>query len=405
MNLLKLSKQQIDKLVSGLVEADENQEDAFARSVWSLITEPGDTFAAALIDTLGAAQALAAELNQINHNKYIKLLNSNGISGAASDRFRNFESLLTDARQRWQPRLKLNSVENMLNLARVSKAKLVVPGNEYWPEQLNDLELGKPHCLWLRGNLKSLGATNFSLAVVGSRLASSYGDWVTSEIVSECASNSIAVVSGGAYGIDATAHRSALALGVQTIAIMAGGVDRLYPSGNSDLLRRVMQSGAVIAEQAPGSNPTRWRFLQRNRLIAALASATVVVEAGRRSGAINTAMHADTLARPLAVIPGPISSPTSAGCHALIKNDSARIAGSVADVIDLVTGNSQPALFEEDLGALEKRALDAMNNRDSEEQNIAMRAGLTNRELNSALGRLQLLGLVVQGQRGWRKVT
>jgi DNA processing protein len=214
------------------------------------------------------------------------------------------------------------------------------------------------------------------------------------------------IVSGGAYGIDAVAHRAALAVDIPTIAIMAGGVDRFYPSGNSELLSRVEKHGSVISEQAPGSNPTKWRFLQRNRLIAALGSATIVVEAGKRSGAINTAHHAVELSRPLGVVPGPINSPASMGCHNLIRENTSAIITSAQDAINLATGRWEPELFDElPIGPLETRALDAMGRSQVAETEISTKAGLTARELITALGRLQLLGLVAQGERGWRKLT
>jgi DNA processing protein len=162
----------------------------------------------------------------------------------------------------------------------------------------------------------------------------------------------------------------------------------------------------VISEQAPGSNPTKWRFLQRNRLIAALGTATIVVEAGKRSGAINTAHHAVELSRPLGVVPGQMNSPASQGCHNLIRENSGQIITSAQDAVNLATGGAEPELFEDlPIGPLETRALDAMGRSQVAEPDIATKAGLTARELITALGRLQLLGLVAQGERGWRKLT
>ncbi len=403
---LKLSENQIAKLMSGISDEGQDAIDSFSRAVWSLITEPGDSFAAALISTLGAREALASEINRISSKKYVEKITSAGFSDESGERFKNLDRLLLDARERWQPRLKLSSVENMLAVARQSKAKLFTPSNPLWPQQLDDLKLSVPHCLWLRGEATVLSSSYSSLAVVGSRMATSYGEWATTEIVSAARSEQLSIISGGAYGIDAVAHRSALALDIPTIAIMAGGVDRLYPSGNSELLGRVIKNGLVISEQAPGSNPTKWRFLQRNRLIAALGSATIIVEAGKRSGAINTAHHAVELHRPLGVVPGPINSPASAGCHNLIRENQSSILVSAQDAVQLATGRWEPELFEElPMGPLETRTLDAMGRVQVAEPEIASKAGLTTRELITALGRLQLLGLVAQGERGWRKLT
>ncbi len=403
---LKLSESQVAKLMDGLTVGSQDLFDSFARAVWSLITEPGDSFAAALISTLGAREALIAEVNRISIKKYIEQIKAAGFTDESGERFKNLDRLLIDARERWQPRLKLTNVETMLTAARQTGAKLLIPSNDLWPEQIDDLRLATPHCLWLRGEPAVMTSSSQSLAVVGSRMATSYGEWVTTEIISAAAAERLSIISGGAYGIDAVAHRSSLAMEIPTIAIMAGGVDRLYPSGNSELLGRVIRQGLVISEQAPGSNPTKWRFLQRNRLIAALGSATIVVEAGKRSGAINTAHHAVELNRPLGVVPGPINSPASTGCHNLIRENQSAILVSAQDAVQLVTGQWEPELFEEiPMGPLETRALDAMGRSQIAEPEIASKAGLTARELITALGRLQLLGLVAQGERGWRKLT
>ncbi len=392
--------------MSGIVEENCNLGDAFASAVWSLITEPGDSFAAALSSALGPRKALEAELERFSAEQYSKLFTQVQLDEQCLERFRNFDSLLFDARERWQPRLKLSSVEMMFGVARSCKAKLINLENNFWPQQILDLKLGRPHCIWLRGEVSALASAVKSLAIVGARQSTNYGESVTSEIVKSASQKDLAIVSGGAYGIDAAAHRVALEIGVHTIAIMAGGVDRLYPTGNSELLGRVIRQGAVISEQAPGSNPTKWRFLQRNRLIAAVSSATVVVEAGKRSGAVNTAHHAVELNRPLGVVPGPINSPTSVGCLNLIRENPESLITSVQDAICLVTGEWQPDTYDElPIGPLETRALDAMGRSHSEALEIARRAGLTARELRSALNRLQLLGLVAQGERGWRKLT
>ena len=143
------------------------------------------------------------------------------------------------------------------------------------------------------------------------------------------------IVSGGAYGIDAAAHRATLASGGVTVAFLAGGADRLYPAGNSELLRRIASEGVVAAELPPGSAPTRWRFLMRNRLIAAAASATVVVEAGHRSGSLNTAGHAAHMGRPLGAVPGSVLSPASAGCHRLIREYAATCVTTPDEMAEL----------------------------------------------------------------------
>ncbi|MDF2576486.1 MAG: dprA, partial [Agromyces sp.] len=158
-----------------------------------------------------------------------------------------------------------------------------------------------------------------SIALVGARAATGYGEHVTMEASAGLVDRGFAIVSGGAYGIDGMAHRAALASRGVTVAFLAGGVDRFYPLGHEALLARIADTGAVVSELPCGSAPTKWRFLQRNRLIAAAADATVVLEAGMRSGSLNTAGHAAALGRPLGAVPGPVTSPASAGCHRLLR--------------------------------------------------------------------------------------
>jgi DNA processing protein len=240
---------------------------------------------------------------------------------------------------------------------------------------------------------------------VGSRNSTSYGEWVASEIVADSTSRGLAIVSGGAYGIDAIAHRSALALDEVTIAFMAGAIDRLYPSGNAAIFERITKRGVLLAEQAPGASPTKWRFLQRNRLIAALGEATIVVEAGQRSGALNTVTHALALGREVGVIPGAITSQSSAGCNRLISEGLVTSICQTSQAADLALGSA--GWFQQELaglGAFETRALDALDFRAMPESRVASRAGLTSRELAIALGQLSLLGLVKQTDKGWLKL-
>src|SRR5450756_1961145 len=186
------------------------------------------------------------------------------------------------------------------------------------------------------------------------------------------------VVSGGAYGIDAVAHRAALAAGGTTVAFLAGGVDRLYPAGNATLLAAIQESGgSLVSEVPPGSVPSKVRFLQRNRLIAAASRATVVVEAAWRSGALSTATHAAGLLRPVGAVPGPVTSAASAGCHRLLRDGCAVCVTDAADALPL----RRPAPVE----------------------SIARSAGLTVSEVRSGLGRLELAGLAEQDGGRWRQ--
>ena len=191
-----------------------------------------------------------------------------------------------------------------------------------------------PPCLWVRGTV-GLGDLARSVAVVGARASTAYGDHVAGELGSGLARRGFLVVSGLAYGIDGTAHRAALGTGT-SLAVVAGGVDRAYPRGHDALMGELVRRGAVVSEVPPGSAPTRSRFLQRNRLIAALTGGTVVVEAAVRSGALSTARAAAALGRPVAAVPGPVTSSSSAGCHVLVREGRAVLVTDAAEVADLV---------------------------------------------------------------------
>lgn len=210
---------------------------------------------------------------------------------------------------------------------------LIMRGHEHWPAQLADLEAGQPIALWVAGNPELLSNDQHRTLIEGARACTSYGHEVAAQYASAHVANGHTIISGGAFGIGAQALRTALAEGAPSIAVMAGGLDRYYPSAHQALLERVADTGAVIAEVSHGTPPSRWRFLGRNRLIAALADTMIVVEAGRRSGALFTAGWANMLARNTYAVPGSILSTTSAGCHKLIRESTAHITTSPEDTL------------------------------------------------------------------------
>ncbi|NUL47934.1 DNA-protecting protein DprA [Cellulosimicrobium funkei] len=217
---------------------------------------------------------------------------------------------------------------------------LLVPGDAGWPPGVEDLGPSAPVALWYRGG-GPVPRGETTLAIVGSRDATGYGQSVTRTLASGAAARGLTVMSGGAYGIDAMAHRAALASGTgtpPTAAVMAGGLDRYYPAGHEGLLREVSGRGVLLSEMPPGASPTRHRFLQRNRLIAALSGAVLVVEARWRSGAQNTAGHALGLGREVGVVPGPVTSPQSAGCHRLLRESPAVVVTDLEEALGLMPG-------------------------------------------------------------------
>jgi DNA processing protein len=189
--------------------------------------------------------------------------------------------------------------------------------------------------LWVRGPCSLRFVALRSVALVGARACTEYGAHVAAELGTALAERGWTVVSGAAYGIDGAAHRGALAVGGATIAVLACGVDVSYPAGHRELLGRIAECGLLVAELAPGDHPTRARFVQRNRVIAALTRGTVVVEAARRSGALITARHAGRLGRHLMAVPGPVTSGLSAGAHRLIREE-ATLVGSAGEIVELV---------------------------------------------------------------------
>jgi DNA processing protein len=190
--------------------------------------------------------------------------------------------------------------------------------------------------LWLRGGGDLAEITSRSVAVVGACACTPYGGRQSAELGSTISERGWGVVSGGAFGIDAAAHRGALAADRPTVAVLACGADRIYPAGHDGLFERVRHDGVLVTELSPGCYPGKLRFLARNRVIAALTTGTVVVEAAWRSGALNTANHAADLGRVVMAIPGPVTSAMSAGCHELVRTKGASLVTDAADVIDLV---------------------------------------------------------------------
>lgn len=240
-------------------------------------------------------------------------------------------------RNKVTPRLDVQAVRRVLAETDRLGLRVLVPGDSDWPTALNDLGERAPTALWLRGATSFLTAPlSDRVTITGARAATSYGEHVTGELVSDLTHAERIIVAGGAYGIDAAAHRAALASGGQTVAVMVGGLDRLYPSGNRELLERVGDLGLLASEMPPGATPTKWRFLARNRILGALSGVTVVVEAGYRSGSLNVAARAAQLGRPAGAVPGPVTSVSSAGTHRLLREGIASLITDATDVTALL---------------------------------------------------------------------
>ena len=231
---------------------------------------------------------------------------------------------------------KVKSFESPAAFQAIEKneSRFIIPGDSEWPLRLDELEC-PPIGLIVKGNLEIL--SNPSLAIVGTRNPTPYGTRIAGDFAAGFVDREWDIVSGGAYGIDSSAHRGALVAEGRTIAVIASGIDLQYPSGNTRLFEEICENGAIVTEVMPGVPALPHRFLTRNRIIAALSQATLVVEAAFRSGSLRTARDAAELMRPVMAIPGPINSPSSEGCHRLIGERAAELVTSVADAIELIS--------------------------------------------------------------------
>ncbi|MGP7960739.1 DNA-processing protein DprA [Sanguibacter sp. A247] len=382
-----------------------------AAAVWSGLMEPGDVTGGALVAAVGPVAALAwlrASGAGDDHARAIARLRERLDAPGDDLSARRLHAALA----RWAPRLGRVETDAARRRLALLGGRVLVRGDAGWPAGLDDLGPAAPPCLWVRGEVRALGG-HAAVALVGARAATSYGTSVAADLGCGLADRGHAVVSGGAYGIDAAAHRGALAGGGPTVAVMAGGVDRLYPAGNTDLLERILaRGGAVIAEVPLGATPTRSRFLRRNRLIAAVSAATVVVEAAWRSGSLSTATHAEGLLRPVGAVPGPVTSMASTGCHRLLREHGAVCVTSVGDVVELLPGlavsppgrDEARAADDPRDGLTEKARLviDGLEvRRPSMLDDVVAAVGLAPGEVLAGLGELELAGLVVKGTGGW----
>jgi DNA processing protein len=297
--------------------------ESYARAALTYLAEPADRWLNELISAHGAARTLEAIRSG-------RPPDPNG--GLATPQFT--QRTLQRSMERWRVRLDELPTPDEVIAFRQSGIRLICPGDPEWPEQLADLGHEQPYALWLRGTADLRFNCLRAVAVVGSRAATAYGCYVAAELAASVAARGWTVVSGAAFGVDASAHRGALGADGVTIAVLACGVDVPYPVGHTELLEAVAAQGVIVSEWPPGRTVSRLRFLVRNRVIAALATGTLVVEAGERSGAVNTARHARDLGRRLMAVPGPVTSDQSAGCHRIIRDWQGTLVTTAAEVIE-----------------------------------------------------------------------
>lgn len=286
-----------------------------ARMILAVASEPGDETTGRLLRAVGATEAVALVLAE--------------------------EPPAVPNGDTWQrrlaPRFTTEQAKNVLADTEHHGLQVLIPGDAEWPAAVNVLGDQAPVALWAKGDTGLLTAPAWErLTVTGARASTGYGEHVTSDLVQSAVEDSRQILSGGAYGIDGAAHRAALAAGGSTVAVLASGADRLYPAGHTSLLTRVGKEGLLLSELPPGSAPTRWRFLQRGRLLAALSGTVVVAEAGARSGTLHTVARAIEFGRPIGAVPGPVTSAASAGCHRLLRDGVATVVTGYDDVRELL---------------------------------------------------------------------
>lgn len=366
-------------------------DDRLARVALCAIGEPGDPRLLDQVTQLGAPAVLDL------------LLSGHRIDDLQTD---------PDAR-----RSALDPARTLADAARLG-LRFVVPGDDEWPVQLDDLATapplfrrgGVPVGLWVRGPAR-LDELAGAVAIVGSRSATTYGADVAADLAADLVGAGRAVVSGAAYGIDQAAHRGALSGGGTTVAVLACGADRVYPVAHRQLIEHIGAHGAVVSEALPGWAPTQIRFLARNRLIAALTTGTVVVEAAVRSGALNTANWAARLNRTAMGVPGPITSAPSEGVHQLIRAQAATLVTSGAEVLESVSAAGEhlaevpraPARPRDRLTTRERQVLDAVPAvQAAPEASIARIAGLLVADTRQVLAALERHGLAERVAGGWR---
>lgn len=321
------------------------------------------------------------------------------------------------------------SGSELLESTRRTGLRLLTPEHEGdWPTErfacfeeataIGLAEVAPPLALWAKGGRSLARSLDRSCAIVGARAASGYGEHVSAEWAHALASAGVTVVSGAAYGIDGAAHRGALAArdsdgsegrGV-TVAFVASGADVDYPAGHARLLTTIADRGLVVSEYPPGTVPRKHRFLVRNRLIAGAGTGTVVVEAGARSGAGNTASTADSLGRPVMAAPGPVTSASSVGCHAMIRSGKAVLVTKPDDVLELINPmgsappeRSSPERVTDGVGSHARRVHETLWDGASVEE-LSVSTGLPPAKVRAVLPELEIGGLVRRDESGWSRV-
>ena len=391
-----LSDQELFRLTEPFQDSGYSKDQALelvSSAALAMLIEPGDRMAGALTKEIGKLCLLGLLIDGLETKQVLGALAEVSAIERLSQSFGDLESTISDSRQRWLPRLSKPRLTHLFSQSQALGLRLITSEDSLWPAGLNDLQESAPAMLFVEGDSGRLSDLENGVSIVGSRACSPYGKQITKLLVQQLATADRPTVSGGAVGIDGHAHEESVIQRLPTIAVMAGGLDRKYPSANFPLFEKIKLQGALISELPPGVAPTRWRFLQRNRLIAALTGTTVIVEAGIRSGSIRTANNALELDRELHAVPGSVLSATSSGTNALIAEGKAQL---INDLQLFATGH-QGDSFQATESALAKRARDAIREIGfPTRMEIAKGAGLTGAEVLIALRELATQNLVIE---------
>lgn len=390
--------------------------DRAARLALAHLVEPGNRELGLLVREVGAPEALLMAV----HGGGV----SEALGGAVQARL-DAAGLGTRGGPAgaWAERVADALAETMTARAGELGARMITAADDEWPRALDDLtrvsregadalrrDTDPPLCLWLRGPVSLAEALERAVSVVGARAVTGYGEFVASEFAFGLAERGWTVVSGGALGVDVTAHRGALAAGGVTCAVLACGIDQVYPVSNAAVFERITEEGILLTEWPPGTRPHKTRFLTRNRVIAAATRGTVMVEAGSRSGARNTLGYARRLERSAMVVPGPITSAMSVGCHVELRtpgtvpvtrvDEIIEEVGQVGELADPIQGEQRP---EDVLDAIQARVLDAVAPRAIRTaEEIAAIAGVAGRDARRSLPVLEQHGFIVRAEGGYR---
>lgn len=370
--------------------AGDQKENLQARLIWSHIAEPGDNTAHTLREKFGPAKALNLVLG--SRGNFMQKAHEQTTDTLT-------ERQLQAAWKRWEPRLQTlqknaqHTIQEDLRTAEEHQLTLITPEQENWPPSLQDLGESTPNLIWARGKISTLKTP--AVAIVGTRCSSNYAETITCELSQAITAKNACILSGGAFGIDATAHRAALAGNGTTIAVLAGGIINAYPRAHTQLFKQIAETGCLITEMPGASTPTKWRFLQRNRLIACLTKATIVTEASTRSGALNTAGHAATIGRPIGAVPGPVTNPEHAGCHKLIREYGAELITNAQQALELaeIRDETPKQVTQDRPSSLHVRVLDALSAKHPiQNSTIAQKTGISIEQTQNILAELELLG-------------